>query len=94
MVTQGMNKQVMKWCVDAGLGIVFLFSAVTGILKLAVLWQVPIISSAIIPMAWISDIHDRAGVFLVVFVAIHLALNRGWFLSMTKKILAGTADLP
>jgi hypothetical protein len=87
-----MNRQVLKWCVDAGLGIVFLFSAVTGILKLLVLWQVPGISSAVLPMAWISDIHDRAGVFLAILVAIHLVLNRGWILSMTKKILAGAAD--
>lgn len=89
-----MNRQVVKWCIDMGLGIVFLFSAVTGILKLAVLWQVPVVSSAIIPMAWISDIHDRAGLFLVILVAIHLALNRAFILSMTRKILAGTADVP
>jgi hypothetical protein len=89
-----MNRQVVKWCIDMGLGIVFLFSAVTGILKLAVLWQVPAVSSAIIPMAWIGDIHDRAGLFLVILVAIHLALNRAFILSMTRKILAGTADVP
>ncbi len=88
-----MNRQVVKWCVDVGLGIVFLFSAVTGILKLSVLWQVPIISSAVLPMALVGDIHDRAGVFLVILVAMHLFINRGWILSMTKKILAGTADL-
>ena len=87
-----MNQQVVKWCVDVGLGIVFLFSAVTGILKFAVLLQVPVMSSVVLPMALVSDIHDRAGVFLVILVAIHLALNRGWILSMTRKILAGAVD--
>jgi hypothetical protein len=88
-----MNRQVVKWCVDAGLGLVFLFSAVTGILKLSVLWQVPGISTAVLPMALVGDIHDRAGIFLVILVGVHLALNRGWILSMTKKICAGAADL-
>ncbi len=87
-----MNIQVVKWCVDVGLGIVFLFSAVTGLLKFAVLMQVSWISSAVLPMATMSDIHDRAGLFLVILVALHLFLNRGWILSMTRKILAGTAD--
>jgi hypothetical protein len=49
-------------------------------------------SSAVLPMALVSDIHDRAGVFLVILVAIHLALNRGWIMSMTRKILAGAVD--
>lgn len=88
-----MNRQVVKWCIDMGLGIVFLFSAVTGILKFVVLLQVPVIASAVLPMALVSEIHDRAGVFLVTLVAMHLVLNRGWILAMTKKILAGTADL-
>ena len=94
MVITRMNQQVAKWCVDIGLGIVFLFSAITGLLKYMVLLQVPVISSAVIPMAWMSDIHDRAGIFVVILVGLHLFLNRGWILTMTRKILAGAADTP
>ncbi|NMB79029.1 MAG: DUF4405 domain-containing protein [Methanomicrobiales archaeon] len=79
---------------DIGLGIVFLFSAITGLLKYMVLLQVPVISSAVIPMAWMSDIHDRAGIFVVILVGLHLFLNRGWLITMTRKILAGAADTP
>ena len=86
-----MNMQVVKWCVDLAMGIAFLFSAVTGIVKLMVLWQIAGFSEIVLPVAMISDVHDRAGVALAVLVLVHLVLNRAWILSMTRKILAGTA---
>jgi hypothetical protein len=42
----------------------------------------------------VSDIHDRAGILLSLFVAVHLFLNRAWIISMTRKVLAGTMDTP
>jgi hypothetical protein len=89
-----MNLQVMKWGVDLAMGVVFLFSGVTGILKFLVLLHVPVVSGSILPMAQISDVHDRAGTFLCLLVAVHLYLNRRWILSMTRKVLSGTTGIP
>ena len=85
-----MNMQVVKWCVDLAMGIAFLFCAVTGVVKLMVLWRLAGFSEIILPVAQISDIHDRSGVALTVLVLVHLILNRAWILSMTRKVLAGT----
>jgi hypothetical protein len=89
---KGMNLQVFKWCIDLGMVIAFLVSAVTGILKFTILMRVSGFTDLILPMALVSDIHDRAGVILCGFVAVHLFLNRAWILSMTRKILAGKLD--
>lgn len=89
-----MNMQVVKWGVDVVMGIVFLFSALTGLFKFGVLVRLPVLADTALPMAFISDIHDRAGILLLLLVAVHLFLNRGWIVSMTRKILAGTADNP
>jgi hypothetical protein len=87
-----MNMQIVKWCVDLAMGVVFLFSAVTGLFKFMLLVRVPGIGSSVLPMALMSDVHDRAGIALCLLVAIHLFLNRAWILSMTRKILAGTRE--
>lgn len=86
-----MNMQVVKWCVDLAMGIAFLFSAVTGILKFTILARAAGATVLVLPMGQVSDIHDRAGILLAVLVAIHLFLNRAWILSMTKKVLSGQA---
>ena len=86
-----MNMQVVKWCVDLAMGIAFLFSAVTGIVKFMVLWRIAGFSEIVLPVALMSEIHDRAGIALSILVLVHLFLNRAWILSMTRKILAGTA---
>ncbi len=86
-----MNMQVVKWCVDLAMGIAFLFSAVTGTIKLMVLWRIAGFSEIVLPVALISEVHDRAGVALGILVLVHLFLNRAWILSMTRKVLAGTA---
>jgi hypothetical protein len=88
-----MNMQIVKWCVDLAMGVVFLFSSVTGLIKFMLLMRVPGVSSIVLPMALMSDVHDRAGIALCLLVAVHLFLNRAWILSMTKKVLAGTADI-
>jgi hypothetical protein len=85
-----MNMQVVKWCVDLAMGIAFLFSAVTGVLKFTVLVRLSGFTDIVLPMALVSDIHDRAGIALTILVAVHLCLNRAWIISMTRKILAGT----
>jgi cytochrome b subunit of formate dehydrogenase len=84
-----MKMNVVKWCVDLGLGIAFLLAAVTGIFKFAILMRIPGQAGMLLPMALMSEIHDRAGIILSVLVAVHLFLNRSWILSMTKTMLNG-----
>jgi hypothetical protein len=86
-----MNMQVVKWCVDLALGIAFLFSAVTGIAKFTVLSRAAGTTGMVLPMALMSDLHDRAGILLCILVAIHLFLNRAWILAMTRKVISGQA---
>ena len=88
------NKQVMKWCVDLAMGIAFLFCAVTGIFKFTLLMRVFGLTSLVLPIALMSDIHDRTGIILCFLVAVHLFLNRAWILSMTRKVLAGRPGNP
>lgn len=87
-----MNIQVVKWCVDLAMGMVFLISAVTGFFKFTVLMRLPGFTDIVLPMALMSDIHDRAGIALILLVALHLFLNRSWILAMTRKVLAGKTD--
>ena len=84
-----MNIQVVKWCVDLAMGIAFLFSAVTGTIKFMVLMRVAGFSAIVLPVAQMSEVHDRAGIILSILVLVHLVLNRAWILSMTRKILTG-----
>jgi len=83
---------MVRWCVDVALGITFTVSLITGLTKLTVLMRVTGMGQVILPMALISDIHDSAGVLLGLLVVIHLYLNRGWIVTTTKRILAGTLD--
>ena len=84
------NMQVVKWCVDLAMGIVFLFSVVTGLFKFTLLTRSFSLTDIVLPSAQISEIHDRAGITLCFLVAVHLFLNRAWILSMTRKMFAGT----
>ena len=84
-----MNMQVVKWYVDLGMGIFFLVSFITGIFKFTFLMRIFGLTSRVLPIAQMSTIHDWAGLFLGIFVAVHLVLNRAWILGMTRKVLAG-----
>lgn len=89
----GMNMQVVKWCVDLAMGIVFLFSAVTGFFKFTLLLRLFGLTDIVLPLAQMSNIHDWAGITLCLLVLLHLFLNRAWILSMTRKMMNGTVDL-
>ena len=88
-----LNMQVVKWCVDIAMGVVFLFSFVTGSIKFMVLMRVLGLVDIVLPLAQMSDIHDWAGITLGFLVLVHLFLNRAWILSMTRKMLTGTVDM-
>lgn len=87
-----MNRQVVKWMVDLLMGVAFLASFITGLLKFTLLMRVLGLTFFVLPLAIITDIHEWSGVLLGVCVAVHLFLNRGWILGMTKKVLAGGPD--
>jgi hypothetical protein len=89
-----MNMQVVKWCVDLLMGIFFLISFVTGLLKFTLLVRMLGLTFVVLPSARISDIHDWSGLALGCCVAVHLFLNRRWIIAMTKKVLAGTTAAP
>ena len=87
------NMQVVKWCVDLAMGIVFLFSVVTGLFKFTLLTRSFGLTDIVLPSAQISEIHDWAGITLCFLVAVHVFLNRAWILSMTRKMFAGTIGM-
>lgn len=83
--------QVVKWGVDLAMGIVFLFSVVTGFFKFTLLTRT--LGIGIMPSARVSEIHDWAGITLGFLVLLHLFLNRTWILSMTRKVYAGMREM-
>jgi hypothetical protein len=87
------NMQVVKWFVNLMLGIVFLCSMVTGMVKFTLFIRTFGLTDLVLPSAFLSDIHDWSGITLCLLVAVHLFLNRTWILSMTKKVVTGTTDI-
>jgi hypothetical protein len=83
------NMQLVKWGVDLAMGIVFLFSVVTGFFKFTLLTRTLGLTGIFMPSAQVSEIHDWAGISLGFLVLLHLFLNRAWILSMTRKVFAG-----
>jgi hypothetical protein len=84
-----MNMQVVRWCLDLGMGIMFLISFITGFFKFTLLMRAFGLTDVVLPLALMSDIHDWSGLALGFFVVAHLFVNRGWIRTMTRKILAG-----
>ena len=82
-----MDLQVIRWITDLLMGIVFLVSFCTGLLKFTLLFRVLGLTFVVLPLAAISDIHDRAGLALGCLVLFHLFLNRRWIGAMTKKMV-------
>jgi hypothetical protein len=87
-----MNRQVVKWCLDLGMGIAFLVSFITGFFKFTYLMRISGLVDLVLPLALMSDIHDWAGLALGFFVAAHLFLNRAWIIAMTRKIIFGAPE--
>jgi len=81
-----MEKNKIKYFVDVGLLISFILVVVTGIIKFGTLLRAIGINLNYkeLPMSQISLIHDWSGVFMVVFVLVHLILNIDWIISTTK----------
>jgi hypothetical protein len=89
-----MNLQVVKWAVDLAMGVAFLISFITGMFKFTYFMRLFGLTSLRLPIAQMSNLHDWSGLLLGLFVAVHLVLNRGWIMAMTKKVLFGTKTAP
>jgi hypothetical protein len=92
-MVMSMNRQVVKWCIDLAMGVFFLISVSTGIFKFTLLVRAFGLTDIVLPLAFMSDIHDWSGITLSLLVAVHLVLNRAWIFSMTRKMVAGTIDI-
>jgi hypothetical protein len=84
-----MVRLMLKWGNDVALALTFLVTFVTGLIKWTVLMRTFGMTGLVLPLALVSDIHDRAGVLLGVFVATHLFINRSWIIATTRKIIRG-----
>jgi len=85
-----MQRNVLKWSIDILMLVFFLISAITGLFKFTLLMRVFGLTTVVLPLAWMSDLHDWSGLALVILVLAHLFLNRHWLAAVTKKILTGT----
>jgi hypothetical protein len=84
-----MDRNVVRWGVDLAMGMAFVISFATGLLKFTVLLRLTGVNGMILPSAFISDLHDRSGVLLGLLVFLHLFLNRKWLVAMTRQVLGG-----
>jgi hypothetical protein len=82
---------MVKYGINLAMGIFFVISFFTGLLKFTLLLRITGLNMVVLPSALISDVHDWSGIFLCLFVWLHLFLNRRWMISMTKNMLHGTS---
>jgi hypothetical protein len=82
------NMQVVRYCVDLSMGIVFLICFVTGLFKFTLLMRMLGLTGIVMPLALMSEIHDWSGIALGILVATHLVINRRWIVTMTRKMLS------
>ncbi|HUU76209.1 MAG TPA: DUF4405 domain-containing protein [Methanoregulaceae archaeon] len=86
-----MNRVMVKYLIDIGLLITFILSFITGIIKFPGFLRF-LRTSLIIPMNWISLIHDWSGIILGVLVLAHIMLNWKWIVTMTRLHLGRTKE--
>ncbi|MFH0798249.1 MAG: DUF4405 domain-containing protein [Candidatus Woesearchaeota archaeon] len=71
---------------DVLMGISFILSGVTGVIKFPGLLMKLGISFQSIPIRTISDVHDWSGLAMVLMVFVHLALHWNWIVCTTKNM--------
>jgi hypothetical protein len=89
-----MDRNYILYIIDCAMGIVFVMSFTTGLLKFTLLLRLPGLNTLVLPSALISDIHDGAGILLGCFVFLHLYMNRRWIVTMTRKIRGVSPQSP
>jgi hypothetical protein len=89
-----MDRNSLVYALDLIMGIFFLISFVSGLLKFTLILRLTGLASLVIPSALISDIHDWSGILLGCCVFLHLYMNRRWIITMTGKIPANVRKEP
>ena len=89
-----MVKNKIKYVIDIGLLISFILVVITGIVKFGTLLRAIGINLDYkeLPMSQISLVHDWSGIFMALFVLIHLILNIDWIISTTKSFFKKKED--
>jgi hypothetical protein len=64
-----MSRQVIRWGVDLAMGVSFLISFITGMFKFTFFMRLFGLTTRVLPIALMSDIHDWSGLALGFFVA-------------------------
>jgi len=81
-----MDKTKIRYIIDLGLLISAFLNFTTGIIKFPALTQLFRPVYRIIPAPIMADIHDWSGVIMILLVVMHLILNFGWIVAVTKTI--------
>ena len=83
------NKSVINYFVDMGLALTFLITAVTGVFKMPLLFNLGLVAYRNFNMRLINGFHDWGGIAMTVLVIVHLALHWRWIVVMTKRLIGG-----
>jgi hypothetical protein len=89
-----MHGHVIRWGNDVAMGVSFLVCFITGMFKFTFFMRLSGLTTRVLPIAQMSNLHDWSGLALGIFVAVHLVLNRIWIMMMTRKILSGEKMKP
>ena len=84
-----MDRNKLQYATNVMMGIFFITSFVTGLLKFTLLLRLSGLNQLLLPSALISDIHDWSGIMLGLLVLFHLYMNRRWIITMTRNIVHG-----
>ena len=81
-----MNKSRISYFVDLLMGVFFIIAFVTGLLKWTLIIRALGLSSMLLPMAFISELHDWSGFLMGAMILLHLVLHGKWIICMTKGL--------
>jgi hypothetical protein len=82
-----MRRAYQKYVIDISLLITFILCFVTGIVKLPALLEITGLTRHVIRFKYVTLVHDASGVALGLLVLVHLVLNWGWIVAMTKQFV-------
>lgn len=81
-----MEKSKLLYWTDVGLGISFVITFITGVVKFRAFLPLFFWTYRIFPPRQMAFIHDWFGFLMGVFVLIHLILHWNWIVAMTKNL--------
>ena len=85
------KRSVINYFVDLGLAITFLVTAITGVFKMPILFNLGLVNYRNFNMRLINGLHDWGGIAMTVLVIVHIVLHWKWIVVMTKKLFGKTS---